>query len=102
MVQAADRGAHKRFFDWNGVREPFVVATENDSLNGVACCSAISSLVPRSIRRRANLLVAEAVGTRHRRALSGTAEHGIIHLISSVLPLWTVPVNSATQRASRP
>ncbi|XNN28430.1 hypothetical protein ACLK2F_15795 [Escherichia coli] len=23
-------------FDWNGVREPFVVATENDSLNGVA------------------------------------------------------------------
>ncbi|MGS9154731.1 L-fucose isomerase, partial [Salmonella enterica subsp. enterica serovar Infantis] len=23
-------------FDWNGVREPFVVDTENDSLNGVA------------------------------------------------------------------
>jgi len=23
-------------FDWNGIREPYVVATENDSLNGVA------------------------------------------------------------------
>ncbi len=22
-------------FDWNGIREPFVIATENDSLNGV-------------------------------------------------------------------
>ena len=25
-----------RRFDWNGIREPFVFATENDSLNGVA------------------------------------------------------------------
>ena len=23
-------------FDWNGIRQPYVVATENDSLNGVA------------------------------------------------------------------
>ena len=23
-------------FDWNGIRQPFLVATENDSLNGVA------------------------------------------------------------------
>ena len=23
-------------FDWNGIREPFVLATENDSLNGAA------------------------------------------------------------------
>jgi L-fucose isomerase len=23
-------------FDWNGIREPFMVATENDSLNGVS------------------------------------------------------------------
>jgi len=23
-------------FDWNGIREPFIIATENDSLNGVA------------------------------------------------------------------
>ena len=22
-------------FDWNGIRQPFIVATENDSLNGV-------------------------------------------------------------------
>ncbi len=30
------RSAAQQLFDWNGVREPFVVATENDSLNGVA------------------------------------------------------------------
>ena len=23
-------------FDWNGIRQPFVVATENDYLNGIA------------------------------------------------------------------
>ena len=23
-------------FDWNGIREPFIMATENDCLNGVA------------------------------------------------------------------
>ena len=33
-------------FDWNGVREPFVVATENDSLNGVAMLMVTSSPAP--------------------------------------------------------
>jgi hypothetical protein len=26
-------------FDWNGIREAFILATENDSLNGVAMSS---------------------------------------------------------------
>ncbi len=33
-------------FDWNGVREPFVVATENDSLNGVAMLMGRRSPAP--------------------------------------------------------
>ncbi len=28
-------------FDWNGIREAYVVATENDACNGVACYSDI-------------------------------------------------------------
>ncbi len=71
-------------FDWNGIREAFVVATENDSLNGVAMLfghlltdtSQIFSDVrtywsPESVKRV----------TGHE--LTGLAENGIIHLINS-------------------
>ncbi|MCT4544690.1 MAG: L-fucose isomerase [Vallitalea sp.] len=71
-------------FDWNGIREPFVVATENDSLNGVAMLfghmltgtAQIFSDVrtywsPESVER--------VTGYK----LEGMAENGIIHLINS-------------------
>ena len=34
-------------YDWNGVRPPYILATENDSLNAVVCCLVISSPVRR-------------------------------------------------------
>jgi L-fucose isomerase len=71
-------------FDWNGIREPFIMATENDSLNGVAMLfghllsdtAQIFSDVrtywsPDAVRR--------ATGNK----LSGMAKDGIIHLINS-------------------
>jgi len=71
-------------FDWNGIRQPFVVATENDSLNGISMLmghlltntSQIFSDVrtfwsPESVRRVTG------------KELSGLASQGVIHLINS-------------------
>ncbi len=71
-------------FDWNGIREAFVFATENDSLNGVAMLfghlltntSQIFSDVrtywsPSSVKRVTG------------KDLTGKAADGIIHLINS-------------------
>ncbi|HDQ00563.1 MAG TPA: L-fucose isomerase [bacterium] len=71
-------------FDWNGIREPFIVATENDCLNGVAMLfghlltdtAQIFSDVrtywsPPAVKRVTGM------------NLSGRAENGIIHLINS-------------------
>ncbi len=33
--------------------------------------------------------------------LTGLAEHGIIHLINSAPPRWTVPANSGMKRANQ-
>lgn len=71
-------------FDWNGIRQPFVFATENDSLN------AVSMLFGHLLTGTAQLFSdvrtywsPESVlrVTGHR--LSGRAEHGILHLINS-------------------
>ncbi len=71
-------------FDWNGIREPFVVATENDALNGVAML--MGKLLTNSAQIFADVRTywsADAVErvTGHR--LEGLAEGGIIHLINS-------------------
>ncbi len=71
-------------FDWNGIRQPFMVATENDSLNGATMllghlltdsaqvfCDVRTFWSPDSVKRVTN----------HK--LSGHAEKGIIHLINS-------------------
>lgn len=71
-------------FDWNGVREAFTVATENDSLNGISMLfghlltntAQIFSDVrtfwsPESVKRVSNY------------DLTGKAKNGIIHLINS-------------------
>lgn len=71
-------------FDWNGIREPFVFATENDSLNAMSMllghllsrCAAVFADVrtywsPEAIRR--------VTGWKPK----GLAEGGMIHMINS-------------------
>ncbi|MCX7024916.1 MAG: L-fucose isomerase [Spirochaetes bacterium] len=71
-------------FDWNGIREAFVVATENDSLNAVAML--FGHLLTGTAQVFADVRTfwsADAVRrvTGHR--LDGQARDGIIHLINS-------------------
>lgn len=71
-------------FDWNGIRQPNVVATENDSLN------AVSMLFGHQLTGTAQIFAdvrtywsPEAVKRVTGSTLTGYAEHGIIHLINS-------------------
>ncbi len=71
-------------FDWNGIREAFVVATENDFLNG------ISMLFGHLLTGRAQIFSdvrtfwsAGAVKRVSGKSLTGKAGNGIIHLINS-------------------
>ncbi len=71
-------------FDWNGIREPFVVATENDSLNGVAMLFGHlltdTAQIFADVRTYWSL---EAVKRVTGYELTGRAAGGIIHLINS-------------------
>ena len=71
-------------FDWNGIREAFVVATENDACNGVAM------LFGHLLTNRAQIFSdvrtywsPEAVKRVTGKELTGLAKNGIIHLINS-------------------
>ena len=71
-------------FDWSGKREPFVFATENDSLNGAAM------LFGHLLSDRAQIFSdvrtywsPEAVNRVTGKSLTGKAKGGIIHLINS-------------------
>ncbi len=71
-------------FDWNGLRAPYIVATENDALNGASML--LGYLLTNTAQIFADVRTywsAEAVQrvTGHR--LTGLAEHGILHLINS-------------------
>jgi len=71
-------------FDWNGIREPFIVATENDCLNGVAML--FGHLLTNTAQVFADVRTywsPEAVKRVTGYQLSGLAENGIIHLINS-------------------
>jgi L-fucose isomerase len=71
-------------FDWNGQRAPFVFATENDSLNGVAML--FGHLLTNTAQVFADVRTywsPEAVHRVTRHQLSGKAEGGLIHLINS-------------------
>ena len=71
-------------FDWNGIREPIVVATENDSLNGV--CMLLGHLVTNTAQIFADLRTfwsPDAVTRVTGHKLSGHAASGILHLINS-------------------
>ncbi len=71
-------------FDWNGIRESFVVATENDSLNGVAML--FGHLLTDTAQIFADVRTywsPEAVKRVTGYELAGRAADGIIHLINS-------------------
>ncbi len=71
-------------FDWNGIRAPFIVATENDSLNGI--CMLFGNLLTHTAQIFADVRTfwsPEAVYKATRHKLSGRAAGGMIHLINS-------------------
>jgi L-fucose isomerase len=71
-------------FDWNGIRQAFVFATENDSLNGAAML--FGHLLTNTAQIFSDVRTywsPDAVKRVTGKALSGIAENGIIHLINS-------------------
>lgn len=71
-------------FDWNGIREAFVVATENDALNGVAML--FGKLVTNTAQVFADVRTywsPEAVERVTGHKLQGLGANGLIHLINS-------------------
>lgn len=71
-------------FDWNGIRQPVLVATENDSLNGVAMlCGHLLTGCAQVFADVRTYWSPEAVKRVTGYRLTGLAEHGIMHLINS-------------------
>ncbi len=71
-------------FDWNGLREPYVVATENDSCNGVAML--FGHLLTNKAQMFSDVRTywsPEAVKRVTGKELTGMAAGGLIHLINS-------------------
>ena len=71
-------------FDWNGLREAFVVATENDCLNGA--CMLFGHLLTNTAQIFADVRTywsPEAVRRVTGHTLAGRASGGLIHLINS-------------------
>jgi len=71
-------------FDWNGIREPFVVATENDSLNGVSML--FSKLLTHSAQIFADVRTywsPDAVERVTKWKPEGIAAGGFLHQINS-------------------
>ena len=71
-------------FDWNGIRQAYVVATENDSLNGVAMLFGHLLTNTAQIFSDVRTYWSPSAGRRVTgRELTGRAAGGIIHLINS-------------------
>lgn len=71
-------------FDWNGIRSPFMVATENDSLNGVSML--FGYLLTNTAQIFADVRTywsPDAVKRVTDYQLEGVAANGILHLINS-------------------
>ncbi len=71
-------------FDWNGIRAPFIVATENDSLNGI--CMLFGNLLTHTAQIFADVRTfwsPEALYKAAKYKLAGRAAGGILHLINS-------------------
>jgi len=92
-------------FDWDGIREPFIFATENDSLN------AVSMLFGNLLTNTAQLFCdvrtywsPDAVKRVTGHKLSGISENGFIHLINSGSACldWTGEQNIGGKPAVKP
>ena len=71
-------------FDWNGIRQPYIVATENDALNGASML--FGHLLTGTAQIFADVRTywsAEAVKRVTGHELTGRAAGGILHLINS-------------------
>ncbi|MBN1895160.1 L-fucose isomerase [bacterium] len=71
-------------FDWNGIRQPFILATENDALNGAAML--FGHLLTDTAQIFADVRTywsPDAVKRVTGKKLTGPASDGIIHLINS-------------------
>lgn len=71
-------------FDWNGIREAYTVATENDALNGVSMI--LGHLMTNTAQLFSDVRTywsPEAVKRVTGKELTGIAKDGIIHLINS-------------------
>lgn len=71
-------------FDWNGMRPPIIMATENDSLNGASML--FGHLLTNTAQIFADVRTywsPEAVKRVTGRALSGRGAQGLLHLINS-------------------
>jgi L-fucose isomerase len=71
-------------FDWNGIREPIILATENDACNGMAML--FGHLLSHSAQIFSDVRTywsPEAVKRVTGKELTGKASNGIIHLINS-------------------
>ena len=71
-------------FDWNGIREAFIIATENDSLNGMSML--FGHLLTNTAQIFSDVRTywsPEAVKRVTGKELTGLAASGVIHLINS-------------------
>ncbi|TFG23230.1 MAG: L-fucose isomerase, partial [Promethearchaeota archaeon] len=71
-------------FDWNGIRQPFLMATENDALNGIAML--FGHLLTYTAQIFADVRTywsSDAVKRVTGLELTGRAKNGMIHLINS-------------------
>jgi L-fucose isomerase len=71
-------------FDWNGIRAPYIVATENDALNGASML--FGYLLSNTAQIFADVRTywsPDAIKRVTGRALKGMAEGGVLHLINS-------------------
>lgn len=71
-------------FDWNGIRAPYIVATENDSLNGAVML--FGYLLTNTAQIFADVRTywsADSVERVTGHKLTGAAENGLLHLINS-------------------
>jgi L-fucose/D-arabinose isomerase len=71
-------------FDWNGIRQPFMFATENDSMNGVSML--LGHLLTGTAQMFSDVRTywsPESVKRVTGHELSGRAQGGILHLINS-------------------
>jgi L-fucose isomerase len=66
-------------FDWNGLRQPFVVATENDALNGVSML--FGHLLTGTAQLFSDVRTYWSPKAIHR--VTGAAEDAVLHLINS-------------------